>query len=193
MRRATFVSWLQKDRTEKHKYISIWWVFKSIISLYFYWHLNLGAGDQVNMERCFGEKERDKNPCWNRLFFIFHFRDNLITIWLWRFYLFCFLFLRVYWMPVYFACSLASFVYLRGNLIFCLSNINLIFSRRPGFFLSPPALLQEIGCRNWLQFLLQEIDIFPFLEKCFLPLLVTQWCWAGRAICLCKESWQWGV
>lgn len=54
---------------------------------------------------------------------------------------------------------------LRGNLIFHLSKINLIFSRRLSFFLSSPALLREIGC----------MSIFPFLEKYFLPLLVTQW------------------
>lgn len=89
----------------------IWWVLKNIIYLYFHWHGNAWNADQIIIERCLGEKKRDKNDYCNRLFFIFHFRDNLITIWLWCFYLFCFLFSRAYWPHVCFACPLASFVY----------------------------------------------------------------------------------
>lgn len=73
---------------------------------------------------------------------------------------------------------------LKGNLIFYLSNVHLVFSRRPSFFLSSPALLQEIGC----------MSTSPFLEKGFLPLLVTWRCWwGGPAICLFRERWWWRV
>lgn len=118
--------------------------------------------------RCFGEKKRNKNDCCNRLFFIFHFRDNLITIWLWCFYLFCFLFSRAYWICVCF-CLPVSIICLGlwGNLIFYLSNINLIFFRRRSLF----SFFSSSSTWNWLHVNLS------FSWKVFLPLLVTQWRW----------------
>lgn len=101
----------RKRELRNTKTFLIWWVLENIIYLYFHWHQNPWNVDQITTERCLGEKKRDKNDCWNRLVFIFHFRDNLITIWLWCFYLFCFLFSGAPWTHVYFACLLASFVY----------------------------------------------------------------------------------
>lgn len=80
-------------------------------------------------------------------FSIFHFRDNLISIWLWCFYLFCFLFSRAYWIYVCFCLSVSIIcLQLRWNLIFYLSNINLIFSRRLSFF----SFFSSSSARNWL-------------------------------------------
>lgn len=112
-----------------------------------YWHLNPWNADQAMAERCFGEKKRNESDCSNRLFFIFHFRDNLITIWPWCFYLFCFLCSRAYWIHVCFCLPLSIVCLpLWGNLIFYLSNINLIFSRRLSFF----SFFSSSSARNWL-------------------------------------------
>lgn len=121
--------------------------FKNIIYLYYHWHPDPWNAHQIIMERCFREKRRDKNNDYNRLVFIFPFRDNLITIWLWCFYLFCFLFSRACCTLVYFCLPISTIcLQLRRNLIFYLSNTNLLFSRRLSFF----SVFSSSSTRNWL-------------------------------------------